>query len=113
MTQSAAQDLIAVKAMLEEFRQTSAPRARVPPEIRAAVLELIDRGTPVSKVCKATGLAHGQFQMWRKSAGLQKPTIITASRVLTVEPSHTAEADLPKGLRVSYEGGRLVVELSL
>ena len=67
MKQNIAQDLLAVKTLIDEFRQTSAPRARVPLEIRAAVLELIDRGTPVSKVCKATGLAHGQFQMWRKS----------------------------------------------
>lgn len=113
MTKSAAQDLIAVKAMLEEFRQTSAPRARVPPEIRAAVLDLIDCGTPVSRVCKATGLAHAQFQMWRKSSDRRQPTMIAASRVLTVVPSVTAEADLPRGLRISYEGGRLVVELSL
>jgi len=113
MKQNIAQDLLAVKTLVDELRQTSAPRARFPIEIRAAILELIDRGTLVSKVCKATGLARGQFQMWRKSAGRQLPTMVTASRVLTVEPSHTAEVALPRGVRVSYESGRLVVELSL
>ena len=71
MKQSNAQDLLAVKAMLDEFRKNCAPKSRVPNEIRSAVLDLIDCGMSVTKVCKAAGLGPGQVQMWRKSAGRQ------------------------------------------
>lgn len=113
MKQSNSLDLLAVKAMLDEFRKNCAPKSRVPSEFRNAVLDLIDCGISDTKVCKTAGLASGQVQMWRKSAGRQQQAVIPATQVLTVVPALATEQSCPRGLRVSYESSRLVVELSL
>lgn len=100
--------LKALRADVAAFRGKCRPRARIPAHIREAILAAVDAGVKPTVLKTELGVTSGQVAVWRR----RRPSQVTAApRVLDVVPSVLGTA-MPSGLRVSYEGGRLLLELS-
>jgi hypothetical protein len=96
------------------FRARSRPHARIPKGLRQAVLTALDAGIEPTVVTKVLGLSSSQIKVWRRGS---QPSNVESNtggqlRVLNVIPE-TAGTGISPGLRVSYENGRLLLEISL
>ena len=104
-----------LKAAFASFRSQSSPRARIPAHLRRAVLDVIETGIRPSHVAKPLGLTSTQIGLWRRGPRLAQekvsPAALAPPRVLDVIATSPGAA-LPSGLRVSYEAGRLLLEIS-
>ena len=92
------------------FRAQSRPHTRIPEQLRNGTLELIASGLRPSLVARALKVSPSQLMGWRQrvaSPGLTK----TEPRILEVIPMAAAPVH-PNGLRVTYEAGRLLLELT-
>ena len=97
------------------FRRRYPPHTRVPDELRRAVLEAVRLGIDPSLLKVIAGVTGAQVAKWRQYASPVQMVSLGSDacpRVLEVVPA-VAGAGLPTGLRVSYEAGRLLLELSL
>ena len=94
------------------FRARCRPHARIPDHLRQAVILAIDAGIETALIAKALGLSGGQVATWRR--GMVSTGVAVTDdlpRILSVAPPSPA-AGMPPGLRVSYEAGRLLLEIS-
>lgn len=105
-------DLELLKSEFTTFRTQCRPNTRIPKHFRKGVLAALSSGLSRTLVLRTLGLHSGQVAIWehrnRKAAAVPK----NSPRVLKVVPVPPAP-ELPAGLRISYEGGRLLLELSL
>lgn len=105
--------LVSLKAEFEAFRSQSRSHARIPGHLRRAALEILASGLEPSLVTTTLGVTSAQVAVWRRR--MMPREVVVASderpRVLDVIPSMPRVA-APTGLRVSYEGGRLLLEFS-
>jgi len=96
-----------------KFRSQFPPKTRIPFELRQEVLEAISAGVRPSAVALALSLSSDQIKSWRKRMRQQNMSEVpkTSPRVLEVVSSMPPTV-MPAGLRISFEGGRLLLELS-
>ena len=95
------------------FRAHRRPYARVPQRLRQSVLAAIASGLSAATIAGSLGLSASQIASWRRRTSKELDVIapIERPRILTVTPDE-GKSGLPTGLRVSYESGRLLLELS-
>jgi hypothetical protein len=92
------------------FRSQRRRHERFPEHLRRAVLDAIASGLEPSLVTKTLKVTKSQLAQWQRH--LLLPTAVEESpRILQVIPS-IPDAAIPTGLRVTYEAGRLLLELS-
>ena len=95
------------------FRRRYPPHTRVPGQLRRAVLEAVRSGIDPALLKGELGVTGAQVAKWRQCPSpTQEIAFGAGPRVLEVVPSGTG-AVRANGLRVSYEAGRLLLELSL
>jgi len=108
--------LQSLQAEFKAFRIQNRVRTKVPVHLRREVLKALDSGFSSSQLRTALGVTKAQLLDWqgKKRTPTRKEGSRLASppRVLEVVPSVAEAKEPPNGLRVSYESGRLVVELS-
>lgn len=89
------------------FRTRYKPHTRIPDDLRSEILAAIDTGIDSAEISRSLKVSTTQIRQWRKRScpadRLAKP------RVLSVIPE--SSKDLPASLRVTYENGRLILEL--
>lgn len=106
--------LLALKADFEAFRNQRRGNTTFPVELRQAVLGAIASGIPQCQVSKATSLSSFQIGIWKTKSQVSRKSILVKSqpRILDVISSSTISGSTPSGLRVSFEAGRLTLDLS-
>ena len=101
-------------AELDAFRAANSSHARIPEALREAVLSAIDQGVNSRDIRNVLKIANSQITAWRRARlngdALSKKEI--QPRVLNVIPTPPSMGALPN-IRVSYENGRLLLEISL
>lgn len=109
MTKSPARQtsLKTLRANFSAFRAKCRPHAKIPEHLRRAILNAIESGVEPAFVRAEFGVTSGQINAWRRSA--RQPTQESLRVLEVVEP---VVATSPTGLRVSFEAGRLLLELS-
>jgi len=102
--------LNSLKADFAKFRTHSRSHARIPDHLRRAVLDGLAAGLDVTLVTTALKLTTAQIALWQRR---RKVAVMAEERprILNVIPT-SAGSHEPTGLRVSYEAGRLLLELS-
>ena len=109
-TQSGLQQ--SVKSAFDAFRAQSRPGARIPEHLRQLIFSALDAGLKPSLVRQTSGVSRGQLVRWQRCAKSNlSPVADTTPRVLNVI-HEVAIPPMPSGLRVTYEAGRLHLELS-
>ena len=98
-----------LKNEFAQFRAKSRPGARIPDHLRQAVLQALSSGLKRSTVRGTVGVTYSQLDSWQQCAMPEKVGV--KPRILNVIPS-VSMPDSPSGLRVSFEAGRLLLELS-
>jgi len=99
---------------LDSFRSSNQFSARIPQSLRESILRAIDDGIGAKEVRKFLKIGDAQIKAWRRvKLHGDKLTVKTAEpRVLNVIPTPSSLGSSPN-LRVSYENGRLLLEISL
>ncbi len=92
------------------FRSQHRAHSRIPDHLRQSVIEAISCGLEPSIVTSALRISSAQLTSWRRRM-LPPAAKSDCSRILEVIPS-ILSTSAPTGLRVSYEAGRLLLELS-
>ena len=101
-----------LQAEFDTFRAQSLPRARIPEHLRQSIFSAISAGLKPSLVRRISGVGHSQLVSWQRCAKSKlTPVPVTKPRILNVI-SEVASQQMPSGLRVTYEAGRLQLELS-
>ena len=93
------------------FLHKPKPRGPVPRSLRRAAVELVASGLDSSLVEKKLGFRWGQIRRWR-AASAKTPTVARRTRMLEVVPD-VASQPPPQTARVTIEGRRITIELSL
>ena len=102
--------LKSLKADFKAFRTQSRPHTRIPDHLRRAVIEAIVSGVEPSLITKNLNVNPSQLVRWRQR--IQPQAIVKDTpRILDVI-SLVPGAAIPAGLRVTYESGRLLLEIS-
>lgn len=91
----------------EAFRAKARPGAKIPEELRREVIKAIDAGAEPTALRSVLGVTNSQVASWRRGSRVRADNV---SRVLEVVPS--AASMMAPGIRVSYEHGRLSLEVS-
>lgn len=99
--------LKALRADFSAFRSKCRPHARIPEHLRQALLDAIDSGLQPAPLKAEFGVTMSQVSVWRRRSRRAAPD---DPRVLEVVPPVLGSP--PTGLRVSFEAGRLLLELS-
>ena len=102
--------LKALKADFEVFRAQSRPHSRIPDHLRLAALEAIASGPKPSLVASKLKVSPSHLTRWQQQISAQAIPK-DAPRILDVIPLIPVPV-IPTGLRVTYEAGRLLLELS-
>lgn len=102
--------LKALIADFKTFRSHSRPHTRIPEHLRSASLQAVASGIKPSLVASSLKISPSQLIRWRQRPSSQA-IAETAPRILDVIPL-IPDPVIPTGLRVTYEAGRLVLELS-
>ncbi|MBC7531024.1 MAG: hypothetical protein H7318_05550 [Oligoflexus sp.] len=102
--------LKSLKADFSAFRAKNRPHARYPDELRSAAIDAIAAGIKPSLIASAIKVSPTLLQRWQRRAQLPA-SIVECPRILNVLPSNPSSS-VPTGLRVSYESGRLLLEIS-
>ncbi|MBC7532841.1 MAG: hypothetical protein H7318_14810 [Oligoflexus sp.] len=102
--------LKSLKADFKAFRTQSRPHTRIPDHLRRAALEAIASGLKPSLVASNLKVSPSQLIRWQQR-NFPKAIPKDAPRILDVIPLIPGPV-IPTGLRVTYEAGRLVLELS-
>lgn len=99
---------------LDSFRSSSQFSARIPHSLRESILKAIDDGIEPKDVRKFLKIGDAQIKAWRRGRldGAKLAVKTTEPRVLNVIPTPPSSGSSPN-LRVSYENGRLLLEISL
>jgi hypothetical protein len=99
---------------LDSFRSSNQFSARIPQSLRESILRAIDEGIGAKDVRKFLKIGDAQIKAWRRGKlHGDKLTVKTAEpRILNVIPTPPSLGS-PSNLRVSYENGRLLLEISL
>jgi hypothetical protein len=99
---------------LDSFRSSNRFSARIPQPLREAILSAIDNGIEPKDVRKILKVGDAQINAWRRGRvdGDKLAIKTTEPRVLNVIPTPPSSGSSPN-LRVSYENGRLLLEISL
>ena len=99
---------------LDLFRSSNQVSARIPLSLRESILKAMDDGVRTKDVRKFLKVGDAQIKAWKKNRlNDDKLAIKTAEpRVLNVIPTPPSSGSSPN-LRVSYENGRLLLEISL
>ena len=107
--------LLALKADFEVFRTHRVGNPPIPGELRQAVLGAIASGIPQGQVCKATLLSANQIKIWKTRSQVSGKSILTKAqpRILDIISSSPVSGRAAAGLRISFEAGRLMLDLSL
>lgn len=103
--------LNSLKKDFAAFRSQHRPHSRIPDHLRRSVLEAISFGLEPSIVTSALRISPAQLTSWRRRMPPLPATKNDRPRILDVIPSIPCSS-APTGLRVSYEAGRLLLELS-
>ena len=99
---------------LDSFRSSNQFSARIPQALRETILRAIDDGIELKDVRKILKIGYAQIKAWRRGRvdGDKLAIKTTEPRVLNVIPTPPSSGSSPN-LRVSYENGRLLLEISL
>jgi len=99
---------------LDSFRSSSQFSARIPHPLRESILKAIDDGIEPKDVRKFLKIGDAQIRAWRRGKlhGDKLAVKKAEPRVLNVIPTPLSSGSAPN-LRVSYENGRLLLEISL
>ncbi len=99
---------------LDSFRSSNQFSARIPQPLRESVLRAIDDGIELKDVRKFLKIGDAQIKAWRRGRLDGDKLAIKAAdaRILNVIPTPPSSGSSPN-LRVSYENGRLLLEISL
>jgi transposase-like protein len=107
--------LDALLNQLTIFRRCHRPRSPIPDHLRRAVLGAVESGVTLSLVSRKLGISALQIRDWRRTLkpiatprATQPPPRIL--EVLSPPPASTPTSST--GLRVKYEPGRLLLEIS-
>ena len=101
-----------LESEFKSFRTENRPGARIPEHLRQLIFSALAAGLQPSLVRRICGVGHGQLVSWQRCAKSKlTPMAATRPRVLNVIPE-AAPPRLPSGLRVTYESGRLQLEVS-
>ena len=101
--------LDALREMYAEYRAHAKPRERVPDDLRAATLDLIEAGVPQGIVEASCNVQNRQLDRWRDRRGGVGP--VPSARVLRVVESPRAATG--GTAKVTIEGKRIIIELPL
>ena len=104
--------LDALQEQYAEYRAHAKPRERVPDNLRAATLDLIDAGVPRGVVEASCGVQQRQLAFWRdRRSGLAPFPVPRVLKVVDA-PVTAAPASTPGATaRVIIEGKRIIIEL--
>ena len=102
--------LKSLKADFTSFRAQNRPHARYPDQLRSAAIDAIAAGIKPSLMARALKVSPTLLQQWQRRVLLQVPTE-ECPRILNVLAPNLITS-VPTGLRVSYEAGRLLLEIS-
>ncbi|MBC7532741.1 MAG: transposase [Oligoflexus sp.] len=102
--------LKSLKADFASFRAKNRPHARYPDQLRSAAIEAVATGIKLSLMARALNVSPTLLQQWQRRVLLPVPTE-DCPRILNVLPPNS-NTSVPTGLRVSYEAGRLLLEIS-
>lgn len=94
-----------------DFRSTNRPQARIPDHLRREVLEAAAAGITPTRINAAVGVTRTQLSRWQQDAMPAKQSARVLRVVKEVSPEVPVK-ELPQGLRISFEAGRLLLELS-
>jgi len=99
---------------LDSFRSSNQFSARIPQPLRESILRAIDEGIGAKDVRKFLKIGDAQIKAWRRGRPHGDKLAVKAAepRVLNVIPTPPSLGSSPN-LRVSYENGRLLLEISL
>lgn len=100
-----------LKKKFTDYRSTSRLQARIPDYLRKEVLEAAAAGVSPTRINAAVGVTRTQLTRWQKVA-LPAQQSIRVLRVVKERLPEAPEKALPPGLRISFEAGRLLLELS-
>lgn len=102
--------LKSLKADFKAFRSQSRPHTRIPEHLRFAALDAIAFGVKPSLVASTLKVSPSQLIRWQQRS-FPQAIAKAAPRILDVIPLIPGPV-IPTGLRVTYEAGRLLLELS-
>lgn len=100
-------DFQALRTDFLAFRTKCRPHAKIPEHLREALLKAIASGMAPALLKKEFGVTTGQLSVWRQRR--QRPAPDSPRVLEVIQPVLGAS---PSGLRVSFEAGRLLLELS-
>ena len=100
-----------LKSDFAAFRRRTRPRGRIPEQLRRGVLAAVAAGVEPAVITAELGVSGPQVATWRQRLAPLVVASCNVPRVLEVIPG-VSKAGEPSGLRVSYEAGRLLLELS-
>lgn len=91
------------------FRSTHKSRTKIPISLRQEVLLALESGISMGEITRVLTISSSQIEAWRENARkFKSPTPQSQDpRILNV----TQETP-PSGLRVSYEAGKWLLEIS-
>jgi len=92
------------------FRARSQANARYPEHLRNAAVEAIASGVKPSIIARALKISPTLLRQWQQRT-LNKIPAESCPRILNVVPKSIGDS-VPSGIRVSYEAGRLLLEIS-
>jgi hypothetical protein len=90
-----------------QFRSTHKPHSRIPERLRKEVLAALAAGVGRKEIFQVLKISSPQIRDWQKR--VQASDKNEKPRVLNIVPETTA--NIPADLRVTFENGRLTVEL--
>jgi len=93
-----------------KFRSGGRSRRRIPDDLRREVLAAVKSGVSRARVAATLRLSYDQIRDWQRGQQQQPKPAVQRARILDVFAT-PALPGLPAGLRISYEGGRLLLEL--
>ena len=100
-----------LKKKFTDFRSVGRPQARIPDYLRKEVLTAVAAGITPTCINAAIGVTRSQLTRWQQEAMPPEQSTRVLQVVKEVAPE-VAEKGLPPGLRISFEAGRLLLELS-
>ena len=98
-----------LQVKFKNFRRENGLNCKVPTDLREEVFRCLEDGVRVCDLIKTLGISSSSISSWRQHRNMDSTMVRPAPqvRVLDVTPINH-----PSGLKVSYEAGRWMLEIS-